>query len=517
MKEAVRAFLNKIGKLGIELYLITIILLTLTDLFDMLPGEVDMAKKLFSWIVVILLVLNVSMSEIFFGIRKIWFDRQLVVVFSLLSLQSFIYYVFQVAAKLLHEPGYVSLHWLGYAIQFVGKYAIELVNWSKYVGFSWLLLLSLYAALRIAFAEKSVLGVLHEEGPPSKHIGKIMVRFLLTFIVLNGFSIFVFNLLLEWMGWAVDAPLLVIILAYYLFTYFRHYILTGRHFTLHMFLEQVENFGDEFTKKFITLFHYPQTFYIGFAGLLVFHMVTDIATFMVPYLTGTANAFYGSILTIEGSHAPIFFSSESWFTRDLLYVSTPYEAAIILGGYIANVIALLSLMLLPFYLWFNCYKGQPFKLGRPFLVLFSCCVTFFVLIPSFGFGPIMSVEEGVHIMGVDITTRSIMQNERAIITCLSGAFMIGLIVLISSTHRWLRSFIEKGVVIIVMLLFGYYTYFYFISIYHLALQEIRYLASQGLYYLMTILFSYLFLTFILYIAGYFVFVWLLRKQIFSDS
>jgi hypothetical protein len=519
MREMLRNYLKKLGEFALEFYLIALIIINLTDLFDMLPGEADIAKKIFSWVVVVHLLATISMSTIFFGERRTWVDRQLIIAFTLLSMQTILAYAVEVIRRFGADPSYLTFTPLVKLLAMISNPAvlISISNWLKYVGFAWLAALAFYCALNVSFSERSVLGVMHEEGPPTRRFLKTTIRFLLVLIVLNAFSLFVFNLLLEWMGWAVDAPLLVVALAYYVFLAVKHYFLTGRGYNLIEFLEQVENFSESFAKRFVELFHDRQTFYIGFVGLLVFHILTDIGTFLIPYVTGLERQLYGSLHEVVG-HSPLFVGEGALLVRDAATLSLP-DLGLLLSVYILNVIAILSFMLAPVYLWYCLYTGTRIRWGTTFVVLFGISCTVFLITPTFNLAPMAaSAAHGDIMMGVDMTTHSIFESGRSVITSLAIGLFVGIILLLLSLHGSTRAVASRAVLVTLMTLFAFYTAYYFISIYHFSMLQISSVISQGSHYMTAIVFTYFFLTFILYICGYILFAYLLwRKGAFTSA
>jgi len=520
MKIFFKNFLKKIAAFTIEIYLISFIILNLLDFAGQLPGEIEFLKRMLSWIIVIHLVLGVSLTEIFFGIRKRFFDYLLVLTFSILSLQSFVYYAVETMDIINLKDNFITTDILINAFLWIESNLISIISASKYVGFSILLILSIFFSIRFYFSEKSVLGVLHEEGPPKA--SKFLFRFILTFIVLNAFSAFIFKLLLEWFGWAVDAPLLVIGLSYWVYLNIKHYLMTGKLFRFYMFLEHVSNFGEKFLKNFISLFHYKNTFYIGFIGLLIFHSLTDVGAFIIPYITGIEHSFYGSIHSLQ-NHTPLFFGAGNLFINDIQYLYSSKDIIVLLAGYILNIFAIVFLMLLPAYFWYSLYKNKNISLKIIMSVIFAISLTFFLLSPCFSIDRIEpgnnNDSESSLLMGVDIKTNSLLDGGSRIVDSLSLSLLAGFIVFAFSQNIRIKKFIDKTIIFLSMVLFGVYTYNYFISIYQYLIQGLKIIINSNQYFLAAIVFIDLFLIFILYFPGYIIFFYyvLIKKKKITAS
>jgi len=514
MRQALRNFFKKIGTFAIEIYLISFIILNILDFVGGLPGEIEFFKKILSWIIVIHLIQSISMTEIFFGSKHRVSDMLLILTFSILSLQSFVYYIRESVSVAEHHKGFIESQLLLDMFEGISQNYQVIIDWSWYIGFTLLIILSIFFALKFDFFKRSVLGVLHEEGPPSRRIIKDLVRILLTFIVLNAFSLFIFNLLLEWFGWAVDAPLLIIGLTYWVYLNIRHFLLTGRLFRFYAFLEHVGNFGERFLERFISLFHYKETFYIGLSGLLVLHCITDVFTFLIPYITGLKHTFYMSILNLE-NHTSIFFSQDSHFSIDSASLISIKDIIVVFIGYILNIIAMLLFMLLPAYLWYRLHHHKAIVFNKGIIVLFFISLTFHMLSPSFFIEPIdpldsKGIGHTMEIMGVDIKTASILSFSQNLVNYLSISILVGFVILILLKVNIIKKIMDRSVIIISMLFFGRYTLYYFLSIYRFTMEIIRILFEMDYsIYMVIIIFIHLFLTFIIYIAGYLVFFYLI--------
>ncbi|MBR9693205.1 hypothetical protein GOV07_04750, partial [Candidatus Woesearchaeota archaeon] len=215
------------------------------------------------------------------------------------------------------------------------------------LGAAVLLILGLYAALRFPVKERSVLGVLHEHGPISG-IGHGIIRIFSVLFVMAAFFVLIFNLVVEWLAIAVDAPLAMIGISVYLLLAVQFHRKTHRHFKEGEVLEKVGGFGTNFLKDFAKLFTSKDTVLIGISGLLVLHLVVDIGTFIIPYITGFVDPLYFGHL--GAGHDTIPALMDAAWSGDLVRNLSVFSI------YAFNTIGILALLGLPAYIWYKIFR-----------------------------------------------------------------------------------------------------------------------------------------------------------------
>ena len=134
--------------------------------------------------------------------------------------------------------------------------------------------------LRLEVKKPSLLAALGEHGKLGRNPFRILWRYLLVFLAFAGFFVVVFNLVMEWLAIAIDAPLIMLAILFYLFIIIRHY----KKYNVESLIYRIGEFGENFYEKFISLFHYKRTIMLGISGMLVLHLITDAGSFIIPYI-----------------------------------------------------------------------------------------------------------------------------------------------------------------------------------------------------------------------------------------
>lgn len=196
----IHRFLDRFGPRIEELILVLLIALNVLDFFEIIPAELDYVKKIISWVVLGYIMYKIDLTNIFFGSSHRSVDLFLVISYLFLILKNFTAYAMISVNDSLYLTSFYELVALNASI-------IELAGF--YIGGISLLLISFYYATRFPIKAPSVMHVIHEEGVPPRHFGKLALRFFTIFMVLIAFFVIVFNLIMEWLAIAVDAPLLI--------------------------------------------------------------------------------------------------------------------------------------------------------------------------------------------------------------------------------------------------------------------------------------------------------------------
>lgn len=317
------------------------------------------------------------------------------------------------------------------------------------------ILLVLIAAFRFRVQERSVLQVIHEGGP-LKDAGHAAMRVVSVFLVTSAYFILFFNLLSEWLAIAIDAPLAMAGIAIYLFAAFRFHRLTHRNVETDDLLTRIGGFGNDFVKSFAGLFTEKRTVFLGLSGLLVLHLLTDIGTFVIPYITGLQDPLYFGHL--GPGHEPLTtLIAAAW--------GGPERVAVLLL-YILNAVGIVALLGLPAYIWYKTFRirnaekeghrHHPQLPGWSIAVLLSG-IGGFLAAPAFR----MTSITGSTIIGVDLQTMPIAAAEPAVVAALilGGA----IIVLALSFLRRIREYLMAALFVTSLIFLGVYSYHFFMA------------------------------------------------------
>ncbi len=399
------------------------------------------------------------------------------------------------------EPKFLVQRWHNFLID----HMFPLQKYALVAGFVMLLALAVYFVSRIRIREPSLMNIIEEEGEPPKSPGKFIVRLAIVFLLLNFFYIAVFNLTLEWLGFAIDAPLLMIAIFFYLLVWLKHH----RKFSTDSVIFKVGNFGQDFYTRFISLFNTRRGLLLGLSGMLVLHMLTDIGNFILPYVTGLYSPFYFQELT--AGHTPVFglgalFGSgtASLFLSDISKVTGVSAVFKLTYLYAANVIAILMIFAAPAFIWYYLFEKKDIDVPGYLLAVFFGSFICFVTAPAFRIGRINLPQ----LVGVDIMTQSILSSHAyAETTVIAVSIAVAAATLLIAASRRHRPKLIIAALVITLYYFGRYIYFFFMDIGSYYVRIVAGNLSIGEYFLGFYFFIFLALTIIFYVGGFFSFIY----------
>ncbi|RMF07085.1 hypothetical protein D6764_00655 [Candidatus Woesearchaeota archaeon] len=470
-----------------ELILFAIVILNVLDFFEILSADLDYTKKIISWTALGYLLYTASPTKIFFGKRHRKMDSALIFAYFSLIIKNFVAY----SSAAIHEaPEELSLLY-----RLIVQYAAELEQFFFYVGGTALFLLAMYAAYRYDILIPSLMHVIHEEGPRPKTAGKFALRFLIILLVYVFFFVVVFNLMMEWLAIAVDAPLLMLGLFFYLFK--------AKDFGTETLLYKLGNMGEEFYLKFINLFHQKTRIFLGIAGMLVLHLVTDVGNFVIPYLVGFHDILYFS------QFGPGHDALPQLFLKDVASSALSIrQAYVLLSVYALNAIAILMLLTAPAFLWYVLFRERPIVVPRFILALFASSVTAFILTPAFKIKSLANPS----LVGVDIQTLSPLTSQMPLLHSLAAALFVGLLVYILSANRLLKRFYVFTELFVSMAFFSLYIYFYFVDTSNYYIRNIIFLLSHQKWFVALFLFLMFGVIILFYLGGLVLFFYEMVKK-----
>ncbi|MCB1084352.1 MAG: hypothetical protein KDK61_08575, partial [Simkania sp.] len=246
-----------------EFILLGIIILNVLDAFEIIGSDLDYIKKIISWTALGMLIYKASPSKIFVGWRKKSMDGVLLTAYFLMIIKNLISYAYvavdSASSFLLPFYQFLILH----------AVTIELVG--LYIGLFLILVASFNLSLRTPLLAPSLLHLMRAD--KVKHNTKTFFLhfFSLVFISLGFFLVF-FNLVMEWLAIAIDAPLLMIALVSYFFIIIKH----REKFSPGSFLSRFGDFGSNFYKGVMEHLRYKRAFLRVISGLLILHIITDM-------------------------------------------------------------------------------------------------------------------------------------------------------------------------------------------------------------------------------------------------
>ena len=367
-----------------EAIIVFLIILNVLEFMQILPGDLDFVKKIISWTALGYLLYKAKLSELFFGEQHTGFDIALIFTYFLLILKNFVLFSKEAVEH--------SAAIFGPLAKFILYHAAQFEMFTFLLGGVMLILLSfIHLVTHVDVKSPSILAMFHEEGESTSGLDRIL-RSLLTLFILSAFYLVVFNLVMEWLAWAIDSSLLVLGIFFYLFFFIRY----SKTFHAETILYKIGTVGEEFYEKFIELFKDIRTLYLGVAGMLVLHLLTDVGNFILPYLIGKEISYFG---TLGPNHEVLWR-----LLADNLHVAVSMLDKIgLVLVYVFNVIAILFLLLGPAYIWYRVSRSKHVKFSATFIGLFFGSVISFIMAPVF-FVDRINVSG---IVGVDIMTKGL--------------------------------------------------------------------------------------------------------------
>jgi len=469
-----------------EIVLILIIVLGILDFFEILPGDLDFLKKIVSWSLLGYLLYKASFTKIFFNNKNIHIDLLLIISYFLLIFKNIVTY-----ANLNIE----KFNFFYYLNEFVLENSIAFELYSFYIGIFMLILLSIFSAIKMDIRKPSLMHLIHEEGNPPKNVVKVLVRFLTIFFVFIAFFVVVFNLIMEWLIIAIDTPIIMIGILFYLFVVIRHY----RKFDIESLIFRIGEFGENFYEKFISLFHYKKTIYLGISGILVLHLLTDIGNFILPYTIVFYDTIYFEQLGIgHTALIPLFLEQSKNFVI--------FEQLSLFFIYFLNLFAMVFLLSIPAFLWYLIFKEKEFHIKNKILSFFLMSFFVFILAPIFGMKKITSGD----FIGVDILTNQANNYLfPSFFYLLIISFVLYLSILLLS--KYFKRFFVFSSLMIGLLFFALYIYLFFTSLLNYYVNAIRILFLSSQYFLSFYFLLFLTITILFYVGGFLLFIYELIK------
>lgn len=490
----------------IEISLLSmLIILHIADFLEILPGDLDFIKKIISWSALGYLFVKASLSTILIGYKKPRFDLVIILTYFLFIVKDLVSYVgVSIEEAHLFEKFY----------SLILTNAVLIEKYSFYLGAILLLFISLYMAFRFKIEQPSFMAVLHEQGPPSQNMKEFSVRFISLLLVLVAFFIIIFNLAIEWLAIALDAPLVVIGILVYLFIIIRYH---EKFYPTH-FIYKIGHIGERFYEKFMQMFHYKETLYLGVMGLLALHLLTDVGNFIFPYIIGLKDILYFGQL--GPGHTPLIHLLRG----DLSATGLTGDIALTLT-YLFNAIAMIFLLVLPTFAWYRFFKGRPLHISRTSLSLISSSLLCFALMPAF-FIKKISLKG---LAGVDIKTQSILSSSSiidlliksrttAIIVVAALAVLLGVIIWLLEYNKTIEKDFFIILALIGLLFFGFYIYYYFISLYQYYINTIIFLLKSSEWLIAVYFIFFAIITILFYVGGYIFFMYeIFKKHFFIEE
>ena len=389
-----------------EIILGAIILLNILAVLGLLTTDLDYIKKIISWSAVGYLLYKTRPAKIFTGNVDKTTDTLLLTGYFCLFLKNLVSFSFVGDTSAFLRPLYAAFRLYATQIELVGLYAGIVIF--LYVGIRLL--------LQHTVKEKSLLAILGEHNTSLEHFGWLR-RYLKLQVLIIGFFIVIFSLVMEWLAVAIDAPLLMVGLAVYFFFIIKH----KETFSEQSFLRKFGDFGGDFYENVIEHLRYKKTTLRVIAGMLVLHLITDTFVFVWSYLSGVSDRLYFGALGRDQ------FS----FVTGIVADSAVWGAFSTIVLTILNVVGILFLLVFPVVLWYELYKNKHTKINHNLLALFVTSLVACVLAPVF---KIVTLHNKP-VYGIDIIAGPLRPVLNPLAITFGCIALFGILYMISLHHR----------------------------------------------------------------------------------
>jgi hypothetical protein len=466
-------------EIGIEeLVLALLIIIEILDFFTLLPAPLEYAEKVVAILAMCYLFYKASITKIVFGMREKHYDLLIVLSFLLISMKTVMGFLISAAKEESIMTGFYSI-----LLNNIG--IIEKTGF--WMGGIILIVLSMLL-VKEKVRKQCLMRIIHEAKPAERAWQKI-VRFFSTYLVFMAIFVVVFTPIIEWIGLTVDAPILVILLFFYLFVIVKR----GKNMETESFLWKVSESSESFYSKCISMFHSRKTIMTAITGLLVLHLLVDIGHFIIPYTTGLLYPWYFEQL--GPGHAPL----SALMANDFAIVQTWLAQIGVMLIYILNVLAVLMLFFGPAYAWSYFYKKKKVELPN-ILWLFFGSMAVFVMEPVFRMGPLRSKA----LLGTDITTQSIPYISNIGLVLLVAGLVAAIFYILSKKNFGKTA---KLGFLVVFIYFGMYLYYFFTDLASFYVEAVNVMFRSGQWFIALHLLIFFAVTIMFYIIGYVLFLY----------
>ena len=450
------------------------------DFFNLLPGSFNIIDKLLTAILLFCFWLRLSPTNFIIGTKNKKLDWLILFGFYILVIDTFLPFIEKDISIYSTLISYISL----------------------ILGTSILIIIAFYFSKKNNIKELSVVYAVTNLIKKTNYLkNNLWLRFFSIFIILFAFSQYLFGLVNQWFMVSLDKSLFIVALIYAIKDLKSEKI---------KILNILGSF-DEFVLSKITELFTTNKLYLGISFLLIFHYLSDIGTFFIPYLFGIEkDPYYFSRLGLENLHLSLIehFQSES------INILTTII-------YILSGLGVLFLLIIP--ILFCCFVVFDVKIGdfinglKRYILI--CCIVISIL--CFLFVPWVNQKAIISsggIIGVDFLTYKLSSvsffNFETLFIILILIFVFLLLI------RKFRDILISSLFLGSLVFLGIFLWNYIYSIVNYYFNGILFFIESN-DYIMVFLLIFLFLLDILfYLGGFFIFTYFscryLARNILKD-
>lgn len=404
---------------GVEIiFFILLLILNLAEFTGLLPGYLDWIKKLISWALLLTILYKADLTKILFNISLPKINITILVAMLLMHLKNII--AFAETQSLERQTIFIFDL---YAVILNNR--IFFNETLFFIGAAILLIPTIYLGFKIQPREGSLYYVLSKTH--THNIIQKLARTSGIYILLLLFFFTIFDRIMEWLAVSIDAAVfilgLIILLTLFAGTTFlnkhkeeknifqvlehkvaKHLslIILGAFFFLSIFkpfmpetaatitfawligilvavimyaiitnirqhfsgLRHISTAIETIYLKFVRLFKYPGTLFLGISGLFILQQIVEIGLFIIPNITGKPTTLYDTHIK---ETLFTLFTNDSILARHLFQLTL--QEQIIYGAlYVISIIGFFMLFFIPIYIWAMYFKHRakhPTNLSLP--------------------------------------------------------------------------------------------------------------------------------------------------------
>ncbi|RLE39178.1 hypothetical protein DRJ17_01490 [Candidatus Woesearchaeota archaeon] len=485
-------------KHGGLIFTVAMILLGFFDLIGLLPSSLDLLDKVLTSGLLLFFWWRLKLTGFMFGKDRKWPNVVVLVIFYILVLPTFIGFTPVGQGAQIYEDltlplqgqefiynGQDMFYELGMPYDMylavardeavtAKQYNIALNNyflkskiemWTLLIGMLAIFAFAIIYALRKRYGERSVfhsLVTLFDHN--KKHWHKVsgvksgflsaLIKIMLTYFILFIVSQYFFGLINQWFIVSLDKSLFIVAIIF---------AIKDLDKSKSKALKSIGSIDDLILGKVRDLFTSTKHIFLGFGFLLIFHYLSDFATYILPYVFGVAkDPFYFCKLTGEICQAGNVVSSAMHQPLKMLVSS---GIGLFLG--VVSSVGLIALLLFPiivaFFIVFklNLKKVVHNKFYVGVIILFFTTTIAYFLVPWITQKSILVHTAGIY--GVDFVTKPVLD---AAIFSPKISILLIVIIFFLSFFSWVRKigkYLTTILFLIASIFLGLFVWNYFIS------------------------------------------------------
>ncbi|MBI2650763.1 hypothetical protein HYX04_05650 [Candidatus Woesearchaeota archaeon] len=327
-----------------------------------------------------------------------------------------------------------------------------------------------------------------------------------------GFYYFVYNIILEWLEFVIDDPVVATGIIFYIYSIAKHH----KKFNKRNFVFKIGYFSATWYRRFVSLFHYKKTLPLAISGLLMLHALSDLGVFAYSLIFLKEN-FYLELLRHE--HTPFL----KLFLEDIKNVPG-FVAMPLLIVYLLNALSLAIFLIIPVIVWISLFSQKKMHFSRIFLFFIYASAAAYMLMPGYLIEPISSLSvkgavigEDKSISGVDVRAVSLLESgsmldslfpdkPTVVVSVSLIALLFGLAVYILASNQKIKKELYAFSVIGGLTFYAVYLFYFFASLLDFYIPSLVYILSP--HFLIGIALAiFLTLSTFFYIGGYLMFLY----------